>query len=224
MNTMTALAADLTAADEELATAQTHRKNAKDSMIELATAHPLSRNDLEAAGLTTAEARKIHNDVNAVPRRWEKNDNYCIERVDAGSRKSGIVAVVPSSALALRGIELGLYLRAPRLKQPINDNIEYIATDTHQRLNIIRPVLARFTLGRDGAKGLPAKYAQQLNNYTNQVEVEWDGGADVIFLGPNIDLDIPLGFAGRGGVAGVRHVALEDLRSYGQLKGVPTTV
>lgn len=220
------ITADIVAADAEIEAAKAARLAAKDEVIEMGQAHPLSRVDLESMGLSAAEARKVYEDLEKAPFSWETDANYCLERDWAASQRSGVVAVVPSESTAQVGMERGVYLRAPRLKQRINDAIEYVGTDRSQRLNMVRPVVARFTLGYLGVDSpdLPSPYREALKGYLDEVSgmAGWGGGADAIFLGEAIDLDIPLGFANRGGIPGVRHVRLDDLRSHGQLKGVPT--
>ena len=218
--------ADIAAASKQIEQAKAARLAAKSEAIEIGRAHPLSREDFESMGLTRAEARKIDEDLAMEPFAWETDPNYCVERQWAGSQRTGIVAVVPSDATAMTGMKFGVYMRAPRLKQRLNDAITYVGTDRSQRLDMVRPVLARFTLGYQGDENsrLPEHYREILRSYLDEVRgtAGWGGGADVIFLGDAIDLDVPLGFANRGGVPGVRHVGLDDLRSHGQLKGVPT--
>ncbi|MGO3327659.1 hypothetical protein [Gordonia sp. (in: high G+C Gram-positive bacteria)] len=217
---------ELIAARKRVEESQAERAAAKSELIKLGEAHPLSRADFEAAGLTPAEVRKIHDDLAAHQFAWEADENYCVPRPWAGSQHTGVIAVVPSESTAKEGMDRGVYLRAPRLKQRINDAIEYLGTDSAQRLNIVRPVVARFTLGcaGDQSSKLPKKYGRILDGYIKAVTAtaSWENGYDAIFLGEPIDLDIPLGFANRGGIPGVRHVAITDLQNHGQLKGVPT--
>lgn len=58
-------------------------------------------------------------------------------------------------------------------------------------------------------------------HWSNFIEDRWIGPAGVLVLGDLLpDIDLPLGRT--GGIAGVRHVFLDDLRSASQLKGMPT--
>lgn len=85
--------------------------------------------------------------------------------------------------------------------------------------------MARYTIGTQGYTNaaMAPTHAKALKAYLNDVGVTtWSDGADMIVLGPQISLDVPLNFAGRGGIPGVRHVSLADLRTHNQLKGVPS--
>lgn len=226
MRSPQSVGADINAASKQIDDAKAARQAAKAEAIEIGRTHPLSRVDFESMGLTRTEGRKIDEDLAREPFVWETDATYCVEREWAGSAGTDIVAVVPSDTTAMTGMEFGVYMRAPRLKQRLNDAIAYVGTDRSQRLDMVRPVLARFTLGYQGVENpcLPERYRAILKSYLDELRgtAGWGGGADAIFLGDAIDLDVPLGFANRGGIPGVRHVRLDDLRSHGQLKGVPT--
>lgn len=121
---------------------------------------------------------------------------------------------------------VSLYLRSLSLKQPLWRSATYAGTDEDRRVSV-RPILARAVIA-DGEyrpnfadKALNKAVKRTWKRWAEFIEDRWIGPADVLVLGDLLpDIDLPLGWT--GGLAGVRHVFLDDLRSASQLKGVPT--
>lgn len=121
---------------------------------------------------------------------------------------------------------VSLYLRSHSLAQPLWRSATYAGTDEDRRVRV-RPILARAVIA-DGRyrphfadKTLNKRVKRTWNRWADFIEDRWGGPADVLVLGDVLpDIDLPLGW--EGGIAGVRHVFLDDLRSASQLKGVET--
>lgn len=121
---------------------------------------------------------------------------------------------------------VSLYLRSHSLSQPLWRSATYAGTDEDRHVRV-RPILARAVIA-DGQyrphfadKALNRRVKRTWKRWADFIEDRWGGPADVLVLGDVLpDIDLPLGW--EGGIAGVRHVFLDDLRSASQLKGVET--
>lgn len=191
-------------------------------LVERASRHPYLVPDLVETGLPDMVARGVLKDADALGI-WTDPDYVAARDV----RPTDVVGVVPSGrrVALLMFTEYLIYLRSTGFGEPqqLRDNVAYLATDSKQRLQHVHPVGARYTIG-SGAAVVNAESAPGMDRvaaYIKASDIEW-GPADVFILGDRLDIDLPLGFANRGGVAGVRHVHLDDLMRATQFKGIPS--
>lgn len=121
---------------------------------------------------------------------------------------------------------ISLYLRSLSLAQPLWRSATYAGTDENRRVRV-RPILARAVIA-DGQyrphfadKSLNKRVKRTWQQWEDFIKEEWIGPSDVLVLGDVLPgINLPLGW--KGGLAGMRHVFLDDLRSASQLKGVAT--
>ena len=121
---------------------------------------------------------------------------------------------------------VSLYLRSHSLGQPLWRSATYAGTDIDRHVKV-RPILARAIIA-DGQyrphfadKQINKRVKKTWETWKEDIEEFWNGPADVLILGDALsDIDLPLGWS--GGIPGVRHIFLDDLRSASQLKGVPS--
>lgn len=206
-------------ADYSASLQQTAR--ARTSIVDALTRHPYQEHDLMEHGLTRAQARTLRAEAERRGRLWEAPD-YFAERPQR-TYSTGVVGVVPSNErTALPMIrDYGIYLRWTGFKtQQLFDEIDHLATDSEQKLQHLYPIEYRYTLGSAAAAGKRKPGMAQVRAYLNSRETPWEGPADVLILGEPIDFSLPLGYDGKGGIAGVSHVRLDDLLRAKKFKGI----
>lgn len=117
-----------------------------------------------------------------------------------------------------------VYLRSLSLAQPLWRSATYLGTDIERHVKV-RPILGRAIIA-DGAyrphfadKALNKAVKKTWKQWGDFIAQHWGGPADVVILGETLDdIDLPLGWD--GGIPGVRHVFLDDLRDAQVFKGV----
>ncbi len=142
---------------------------------------------------------------------------------------TGIVALVPSGDLARYCLDVhGAYLRACSLAQPVYRDATHVGTDHARVVDEVRPITARLLMPglhqRAPHTGDPAVDARLAALYADSALTSaWSEDTDLVLLGsPLPGVHVPLGYNGKGGIAGVRHVDLTDLLAAPQLKGLPS--
>ncbi|WP_454164311.1 hypothetical protein [Gordonia iterans] len=206
------------------AEAREHADSARARLVGLTARHPYLTRDLTDLGLSDAVARAILAEAYEVVE-WT-DSTYAAERPRSEKRQQ-VAGIVPSDRkTALPMItEFGVYLRSTCFseRQQLRDAITHLGTDSRQRLQHVHPVLHRYTIGSGaavtGSQNQPGM--DQVAAYLKARGEAWDGPADVLILGNRLDIDIPLGYSNRSGIAGVRHVDLDELLAADQYKGVP---
>ena len=121
---------------------------------------------------------------------------------------------------------VSLYLRSHSLTQPLWRSATYAGTDIDRHV-AVRPIIARAIIAdgqyrpRFADKQINQRVIKTWTAWKEDIEELWSGPADVLILGNALpDIDLPLGWS--GGIPGVRHIFLDDLRSASQLKGLPS--
>lgn len=147
-----------------------------------------------------------------------------------------IVAVVPSAAVAREtilygeetGTAYGFYHRDCALKQPIRQGLAtHIATDIDGIVYAWE--IKAHGLSADGSvrprfadKAIRKATKHYWQDEKAFLSYHWPREVDTYVLGERLpDISVPLGFAGKGGIAGVRHVRLDDLAQASVYKGLP---
>lgn len=138
-----------------------------------------------------------------------------------------LVALVASGHLAREFLGIGAYVRDRGLRQPVRRIAGYIGTDHHRVVDEVRPILARWILADnsvtaddlplpvhldDGTRRTTREHARRVLEHPDFAD-NWHGPLELFLLdGPELDIHVPLGFRGKGGIPGTRHVRLADLQ------------
>lgn len=176
--------------------------------------------DLRAAGLTQHEANNYVATVDPEPGPHE------LPLVPTNSNDS-VVAIIPTDR------QIGgplwhrhhVYLRAHSKRQPVRLDATFAGTDTHQVIDDVREIVARFRIPHAGIPA-PVHHDPQITARLAAVWQDpvvsagtWPGPTDVFVLGAPAAIHLPLGYS--GGVRSVGHHRLGDLRAAQQYKGLP---
>lgn len=145
-----------------------------------------------------------------------------------------IAAIVPSGDTARHsllwgqntGSRFSFYLRARSLAQPIWFDATDMGTDVDGRV-YAADILGRAIIESGGTRprfsdpAIDTAVGDFWTSNTDYLTTKWPDHADFFVLDePYINVDVPLGFAGRGGLPGVRHVNLAKLRDATTFKGL----
>jgi hypothetical protein len=144
------------------------------------------------------------------------------------------VAVVPSGDVARHTIlwgertdtRISFYLRFRALNQPVRFAATDLGTDVDGLVYAYK-ILARAIIAAGSVRphfadpDVDAAAAEFWDSNASFLEDHWNGATDVLALDAEYsNVEVPLGYAGRGGIAGVRHVNLAELRDADTFKDV----
>ncbi|MCA4997897.1 hypothetical protein HWD35_24570 [Tsukamurella tyrosinosolvens] len=140
-----------------------------------------------------------------------------------------VVALIASGDTARATLAHRIYIRDRTLTQPVRRIATHLGTDNHQIVDTLHPVIARALIADGSIKPRVQSASAQrvINRCWTSLGARffldrWLGPADVLVLGAPITIHVPLGYAGRGGIAGTSHFRLSALQAARQLKGLPT--
>ncbi|MEV6360538.1 hypothetical protein [Nocardia asteroides] len=186
--------------------------------------HPRGVADAGGTVHQVRAARQITLDIDPL-------DAHLVGGDPSGALDSGsVVALVASNARVGASLwEHGVYLRAHSLGKPVRQIATALGTDAERRIKHVRPILARFFLGSAAAvahhptSALVNQRLTELGPLLTSPEVvrTWAEPCTLFVLGDPVLLDLPLGYAGRGGMPGTQHHLLGDLRAATALVGTP---
>ncbi|WP_312977301.1 hypothetical protein [Corynebacterium sp.] len=155
---------------------------------------------------------------------------------DPANSEDRIAAIVPSGDTARHsllwgentGTRFSFYLRARSLAQPIWFDATDMGTDVNGRV-YAADILGRAIIENGGKRPrfsdavIDSAVGDFWNSNADYLTTKWPEHADFFVLDePYSNVDVPLGFADRGGIAGVRHVNLAKLRDATAFKGLPS--
>lgn len=188
------------------------------------------RVDLVAHGYSQREADRL---LTSFPT-WEPSPGHAAELElpettgDLPPGPDEVVALIASNDRARRTLEHRVYIRDRALEQPVRLDAAWLGTDFHQVVPRVHRIIYRSRLRSTDRAGswhghVPNEVAGVLDDPATRLT--WPGPCDVFLLGEDlrdvIKVDVPLGYAGRGGIAGTRHHFVVDLIGATALKGLP---
>ncbi|KXO93008.1 hypothetical protein AXK58_14150 [Tsukamurella tyrosinosolvens] len=206
---------------EDFTSAQDRLVHSRASLVTQLGTHPYLPRDLADLGLGERQARTLHAEANRDGNQLWTDPAYAALRPKRGYR-TDVVGIVPSSAdgALTMMLEYGIYLRSTRFaRQQLIDEIDYAGTDSDSKLQHVFPIEHRATFGSPDAVSKRLPGFGRIRKYL--ASHDWNGPADALILGEQIEFSLDLGYDGPGGIPGVRHVRLSDLQRAKTFKGVP---